>query len=146
MSYNILNIIGDMSVYEFFLITTLSLIRNYNLLIFFIIGFLLNCILNNISVYIFKNYVNQFGLIDPSGHFQTFAFCYIFYILSHKKINPYILFLLLFIALCCLMNCIIFNYHTQFEIILGTIFGMLFSYFYFINKKPFGFPFVRNQI
>ena len=146
MSYNIFNIIGDLAPYGFWLITVLSLVGNYQLIIVFIIGVLLNSILHSILKYILKTYLNQFGLIDPSGHFQALAFCFTFYILSHKTINPYILFLFLFLALCCLINCIVFNYHTTLEIILGTIFGVLFSYFYFINIKPFVFPFVRNLI
>jgi hypothetical protein len=155
MSYNIFNIIGDLSVYEFFFITFLSLIRNYKLAIvlFFIIGFLLNSKLNKKLEYMFTKYLGHFGIvnpcgkfIDPSGHFQTFAFCFTFYILSHKTINPYILFLFLFIALFCLINCIVFNHHTPVEIIFGIIVGVLFSYFYFINIKPFVLPFLQNLI
>ena len=146
MSYNIFNIIGDLSVKEFFLITILSLIRNYNLLIVFIIGFLINSKLNKNLEYMFTKYPSHFGIVDPSGHFQSMAFCFTFYILSHITINPHIIFLFLFIALCSLMNCIIFNYHTLFEIILGIIFGTLFSYFYFVNIKPFVLPFFQNLI
>jgi predicted ABC-type exoprotein transport system permease subunit len=146
MSYNIFNTIGDFAPYGFWLITILSLLGNYPLIIVFIIGVLLNSLLHSILEYIFEKYINQFGLIDPSGHFQALAFCFVFYILSHKTINPYILFLFLFLALCCLMNCIVFNYHTTFEIILGIIFGVLFSYFYFINIKPFVLPFVQSLI
>ena len=147
MSYNnIFNIIGDFSPYGFWLITILSLLRNYQLIIVFIIGVLLNSILHSILKYILKNYLGQFGIPSLSGHFQALAFCFTFYILSHKTINPYILFLFLFLVLCCLMNCIEFNYHKTSEIILGTIFGVLFSYFYFINIKPFALPFVQNLI
>lgn len=133
---------------SFFLITILSLIINYKLsiVLIFVIGVLLNSILNNILEYMFSNYLGQFGIIDPSGHFQGMAFVFVFYILSHKTINPYILFLFLFIALCCLMNCTLFNYHTSVEIILGIIFGVLFSYFYFLNIKPFVLPFFQNLI
>ena len=146
MSYNIFNSIGDFAPYGFWLITILSLLGNYPLIIVFIIGVLLNSILNSILEYILKNYIGLFKITNLSGHFQALAFCFTFYILSHKTINPYILFLFLFLALCCLMNCIVFNYHTTFEIILGIIFGILFSYFYFLNIKPFVFPFVRNLI
>jgi hypothetical protein len=147
MSYNnIFNIIGNLSPYLFWLITILSLLGNYPLIIVFIIGVLLNSMLNNILGYILKNYIDQFGIASLSGHFQALTFCFTFYILSHKTINPYILFLFLFIALCCLMNCIMFNYHKLIEIILGIIFGILFSYFYFLNIKPFVFLFLRNLI
>lgn len=146
MSYNIFNIIGNLSPYLFWLITILSLLGNYQLIIVFIIGVLLNSILHSILGYILKNYLGQFGITSLSGHFQALAFCFTFYILSHKTINPYIILLFLFIALCCLMNCIMFNYHTLIEIILGIIFGILFSYLYFLNIKPFVLPFVQNLI
>ena len=147
MSYNnIFNIIGDMAPYGFWLITILSILGNYPLIIVFIIGVLLNSILHSILGYIFKNYLGQFGIASLSGHFQALAFCFTFYILSHKTINPYIILLFLFLALCCLLNCIMFNYHTTSEIILGIIFGTLFSYFYFINIKPFVLLFLQNLI
>ena len=135
-----------MSPYEFWLITILSLIANYKLIIVFIIGVLLNSTIHNILEYIFKNYLYKIGIVSLSGHFQALAFCFTFYVLTHKTINPYILFLFLFIAFCCLMNCKIFNYHTPIEVILGTIFGILFSYFYFINIKPFVLLFLQNLI
>ena len=146
MSYNIFNIIGDFAPYGFWLITILSLLGNYPLIIVFIIGVLLNSILHSILKYILKIYLGQCGIPSLSGHFQALAFCFTFYILSHKTINPYILFLFLFLVLCCLMNCIEFNYHTTAEIILGIIFGTLFSYFYFINIKPFVLLFLQNLI
>lgn len=146
MSYNIFNTIGDFAPYGFWLITILSLLGNYPLIIVFIIGVLLNSIIHSILKYILKNYLGHFGIASLSGHFQALAFCFTFYILSHKTINPYIILLFLFLALCCFMNCIVFNYHTTFEIILGIIFGILFSYFYFINIKPFVLPFVQSLI
>ena len=133
MSYNIFNTIGDFAPYGFWLITILSLLGNYPLIIVFIIGVLLNSLLHSILKYILKNYLGLFGIASLSGHFQALAFCFTFYILSHKTINPYIILLFLFLALCCLLNCIMFNYHTTSEIILGIIFGVLFSYFYFLK-------------
>ena len=90
MSYNIFNIIGDFAPYGFWLITILSLLGNYPLIIVFIIGVLLNSILHSILEYIFKNYIGRFKITNLSGHFQALAFCFTFYILSHKTINPYI--------------------------------------------------------
>jgi len=133
MSYNKFNTIGDFAPYGFWLITILSLLGNYPLIIVFIIGVLLNSLLHSILKYILKNYLGLFGIASLSGHFQALAFCFTFYILSHKTINPYIILLFLFLALCCLLNCIMFNYHTTSEIILGIIFGVLFSYFYFLK-------------
>lgn len=146
MSYNIFNNIGDFAPYGFWLITILSLLGNYPLIIVFIIGVLLNSLLHSILKYILKNYLGQFGIPSLSGHFQALAFVFVFYILSHKTINPYIILLFIFLALCCFMNCIEFNYHTTYEIILGIIFGILFSYLYFLNIKPFVLPFVQNLI
>ena len=67
MSYNIFNSIGDFAPYGFWLITILSLLGNYPLIIVFIIGVLLNSILHSILGYIFKNYLGQFGIASLSG-------------------------------------------------------------------------------
>ena len=132
MTYNIFEIIGDMAGYEFILIAILSFANDYKLIISYLFGIYLNYHLNNnILGYIFKKYnIN----IDPSGHFQSIAFTFVFYILNHTNQfildHKYILYLYAFIALCTLNNCIIFNYHTIIDIIVGIIFGSLFSYLY----------------
>jgi membrane-associated phospholipid phosphatase len=135
MTYNILEIIGDMAGYEFILITVLSFTNDYKLIIVYLFGILLNHILNNnILGYIFKKYNKQFERIIPSGHFQSMAYSFIFYILTHTKQfifnNKYILYLYAFITLCTFYNCIKFKYHTIIDIISGIIFGFLFGYSY----------------
>ena len=135
MTYNIFETIGDMAGYEFILITILSFANDYKLIIVYLFGILLNHILNNnILGYIFKKYNKQFGSIIPSGHFQSMAFTFVFYILNHTTQfifnHKYILYLYAFIAFCTLNNCIIFDYHTKIDIVMGIIFGFLFSYLY----------------
>jgi hypothetical protein len=132
MKSNIFEIIGDMAGYEFILIAILSFANDYKLIIIYLFGIFLNYHLNNnILGYILKKYNSN---IDPSGHFQSIAFTFVFYILNHTNQfilnNKYILYLYAFIAFCTLNNCIIFNYHTITDIIVGIIFGALFSYLY----------------
>ena len=142
MTYNIFEIIGDMAGYEFILITILSFANDYKLIIVYLFGILLNHILNNnILGYIFKKYNKQIGIINPSGHFQSMAFSFIFYILNHTNEfifnHKYILYLYAFITFCTFNNCIKFNYHKISDIIIGVIFGSLFSYLYVKFSKLF---------
>ena len=135
MTYNILEIIGDMAGYEFIIITILSFANDYKLIIVYLFGILLNHILNNnILGYILRKNNKLFGNIIPSGHFQSMAFTFVFYILTHTTQfifnHKYILYLYAFIAFCTLNNCINFDYHTKNDIIVGIIFGSLFSYLY----------------
>jgi hypothetical protein len=139
MKCNILEIIGDMAGYEFILIAILSFINDYKLIIVYLIGILLNHYLNNnILGYIFKKYN---GNIIPSGHFQSMAFTFVFYILNHTSQfifkHRYILYLYAFIAFCSFHNCIRFDYHTVIDIVMGIIFGSLFSYLYVNFSKLF---------
>ena len=132
MTYNIFETIGDMAGYEFILITILSFANDYKLIIVYLFGILLNHILNNnILGYILKKYNSR---IIPSGHFQSMAFTFVFYILNHTTQfifnHKYILYLYAFITFCTFNNCINFNYHTKNDIIVGIIFGSLFSYLY----------------
>jgi hypothetical protein len=137
MTYNIFEIIGDMAGYEFIIITILSFANDYKLIIFYLFGILLNHILNNnVLGYILRKYNSS---VIPSGHFQSMAFTFVFYILTHTNKfifnHKYILYLYAFIAFCTLNNCIDFNYHTKNDIIVGIIFGSLFSYLYVIFSK-----------
>ena len=131
MTYNIFEIIGDMAGYEFIIITILSFANDYKLIIVYLFGILLNHILNN---NILRKNNKLFGNIIPSGHFQSMTFTFVFYILNHTTQfifnHKYILYLYAFIAFCTLNNCIIFDYHTKIDIIVGIIFGSLFSYLY----------------
>jgi len=137
MTYNIFEFIGDMAGYEFILLTILTFINNYELIIIYLIGILLNHKLNNnILKFIFKKYN-----IDPSGHFQSMAFTIVFYILNHTNEfiynHKYILYLYAFIAFCTFNNCFIFNYHKINDIVVGVICGSLFSYLYVKFSKQF---------
>lgn len=142
MTYNILELIGDQSGYEFMLITILSFTYDYKLIILYLLGIILNHKLNNDVLGIFfKKYDKQLGFLIPSGHFQSMAFSFIFYILNHSSnfifAHKYILYLYAFIASCTFYNCIKFNYHTINDIIVGIIFGSLFSYLYVNFTKLF---------
>ena len=138
MTYNIFEIIGDMAGYEFIIITILSFANDYKLIIVYLFGILLNHILNN---NILRKNNKLFGNIIPSGHFQSMTFTFVFYILNHTTQfifnHKYILYLYAFIAFCTLNNCIIFDYHTKIDIIVGIIFGSLFSYLYVNFSKLF---------
>ena len=139
MTYNIFEIIGDMAGYEFIIITILSFANDYKLIIVYLFGILLNHILNNnILGYILRKYNSR---IIPSGHFQSMTFSFVFYILTHTTQfifnHKYILYLYAFIAFCTLNNCINFDYHTKIDIIVGIIFGSLFSYLYVNFSKLF---------
>ena len=139
MTYNIFEIIGDMAGYEFILITILSFANNYKLIIVYLFGILLNHILNNnILEYILKKHNSS---LIPSGHFQSMTFSFVFYILTHTTQfifnHKYILYLYAFITFFTFQNCINFNYHTKNDIIIGIIFGSLFSYLYVNFSKLF---------
>jgi hypothetical protein len=144
-----INLLGKFSPYFFLIITVLSLTDNYRLLIIYLTGFILNKALNlflektvffkyNEKMLLIQTNLNNIQANDtPSGHFQSMAYSFVFYILSHKNKNPLILFLYLFLSLSCLYNCIKFKYHTIVDIVTGIIFGSLFSYLYVNFSKLF---------
>ena len=139
MKSNIFKTIGDMAGYEFILIAILSFLYDYKLIIIYLFGILLNHHLNNnVLGYILRKYNSN---IIPSGHFQSIAFTFVFYILNHTNQfifkHRYILYLYAFIAFCSLNNCIMFKYHTIIDIVMGIIFGSLFSYLYVNFSKLF---------
>jgi membrane-associated phospholipid phosphatase len=138
----VLKFLGDYSPYFFLIITSVSLMNNYDLLAVYLLGFIFNKPLNLfLEKFVFLRYNKKMLLTQtnsndiqnndiPSGHFQSMSYSFIFYILSHKNINPFIIFLYLFISLCTFYNCIKFKYHTIIDIISGIIFGFLFGYSY----------------
>jgi membrane-associated phospholipid phosphatase len=133
--YKIFDFIGEYSPLFFVLLLTISLSNNYNLLIFYYVGLILNSLLIiTLKKVIFEKY-NKKGNDMPSGHFQSMSYSLIFYLLSHKKINPnyfYIfLFIFLLIAFCTFYDCITYKYHSLSEIIVGTLFGTFFGYIFY---------------
>ena len=137
----LIKFLGDYSPYFFLIITSLSLFNNYDLLIIYLLGFIFNKPLNLfLESIVFYKY-NEKTLTEnndmPSGHFQSMAYSFIFYILTHKIKNIFIIFLYLFISLCTFYNCIKFKYHTMIDIISGIITGFLFGYLYLKFSKLF---------
>jgi membrane-associated phospholipid phosphatase len=129
-----------------------------NLLAYYVIGNLLNAILNLIlkglfqqprpsedpkqfalalkhgKRFIFKNGIPHdiFGM--PSGHAQSCFFSTAFVFLSIKKYNS--LFIYLLISLVTIYQRVQYNYHTVWQVIIGAIIGILFGYYmYFILQQ-----------
>ena len=137
----LIHLLGTYSPQLFLILTLLSLYNNYNLIIIYLIGFILNKSLNFFLEHnIFKKYnekkvdekkVDGKNNDVPSGHFQSMSYSFLFYILIHKNKNLYLIFLYLFIALCTFYNCIVYKYHTLIDIVSGIFFGLLFCYMYY---------------
>ena len=92
----LIKFLGDYSPYFFLIITSLSLFNNYDLLIIYLLGFIFNKPLNLfLESIVFYKY-NEKTLTEnndmPSGHFQSMAYSFIFYILTHKIKNIFIFF------------------------------------------------------
>jgi membrane-associated phospholipid phosphatase len=120
--------IGLFSPLLFMLLLSISLSNNYNLLAIYLFGLILNSLLTLfLKKVAFKKY-NKKGNDMPSGHFQSMAYSLIFYLLTQKRLQLVYLFIFLFIAFCTFYNCITYKYHSIFEIISGTIIGILFCY------------------
>ena len=90
---------------------------------------LFNIALKNGKRFIFKDYIPHdiFGM--PSGHTQSSFFSSIFIFLSLK--NYYVLFIYLIITLITMIQRIIYDYHTLFQVIVGGIVGSLFGYYFY---------------
>ena len=135
-----------------------------NLLFYYIIGIFVNAILNlilkgifqqprpsedydkfNLALkngkrFIFKNGVpfDVFGM--PSGHAQSALYSTVFIYLALQKTN--ILYLYLFFSLLIIIQRVVYNHHTVFQVIVGIFIGALFGYFVFslVEKK------IKNRI
>jgi len=105
---------------------------------------LFNIALKNGKRFIFKDFIPHdiFGM--PSGHTQSSFFSSIFIFLSLK--NYYILFTYLIITFITMIQRIVYDYHTLFQVIIGAIVGSLFGYYFYylaqqklqgkIDEKP----------
>ena len=135
-----------------------------NLLFYYIIGIFVNAILNlvlkgifqqprpsedydkfNLALkhgkrFIFKNGVpfDVFGM--PSGHAQSCLYSTVFIYLALQKTN--ILYLYLFFSLLTIIQRVVYNHHTVFQVIVGAFVGVAFGYFVFslAEKK------IKNRI
>lgn len=143
-------------------VTFILLWNKPKLSIFYLIGLLLNSILNiilkgifqqarpsddpkllkialkNGTQTIFKNGVpyNIFGM--PSGHSQS-SFYSAFFILFALK-NKYIFTVYLFFSLLISFQRVYYNHHTVFQVFVGAIIGSIFAYFiyYMAQQKIMG--------
>jgi membrane-associated phospholipid phosphatase len=149
----ILNLIGEFGPIILFLCSIYLLWKKRNLLFYYIIGVFANSILNiilkgiiqqprpsedeklfnlalsNSAKNVFKNGLpfDTFGM--PSGHAQSvfFSTCFIYLALKNRNI---LLFYLLFSFLTMFQR-VYNNYHTIFQIIVGSLLGTLFAWFVF---------------
>jgi membrane-associated phospholipid phosphatase len=129
-----------------------------NLIAYYLIGSVINIILNLIlkgllqqprpsedpkqfalalkhgKRFIFKNGIpyDIFGM--PSGHAQSCFFSTVFVFLSMKKYN--LLFIYLLISLITIYQRVKYNYHTVWQVLIGAFIGMLFGYcMYFLLQQ-----------
>jgi membrane-associated phospholipid phosphatase len=86
----------------------------------------------------FKNYIpfDIFGM--PSGHSQSAAFSTLFIFLGLK--NYSILYFYLIITIITMIQRVVYDYHTLFQVFVGILVGMAFSYcmYYLAQQKMKG--------
>lgn len=121
-----------------FIVTLLLFLFVENKLYIFIyvIGLLINYIINRVS----RNIIQDTRLIEngtekynnPSGHAQVsfFSFAFVTFVLLKKSFFPLhynILIIGFYLALCLITSgtCILHEYHTKDQIVLGTIIGVV---------------------
>ena len=162
-----MNLFNEIGIYGPIILNFLSIYLlwdKHNLLFYYIIGIFFNAILNlilkgifqqprpsedydkfNLALkngkrFIFKNGVpfDVFGM--PSGHAQSALYSTVFIYLALKKTN--ILYLYLLFSLLIIIQRVVYNHHTIFQVIVGILVGISFGYFVFsfAEKK------IKNQI
>lgn len=131
------------------LLSTIYLLWNHKMLIYYICGFFVNIILNLILKIIIKDprpsldkskfllalrnsnliKINMLGM--PSGHAQSvlYSSSFIFFVL--QKWVPFYL----FISIVTIFQRVKFNYHTILQVIIGSIIGSFFAYLVFYLAK-----------
>ena len=164
MFMNLFNEIGQYGPVILIVLSVYLLWNKRNLLFYYIIGAFVNAILNlvlkgifqqprpsedydkfNLALkngkrFIFKNGVpfDVFGM--PSGHAQSVLYSTAFIYLALQKTN--ILYLYLFFSLLTIMQRVVYNHHTVFQVIVGAFVGILIGYLVFslAEKK------IKNRI
>ena len=164
MSMNLLNEIGGYGPLILIVLSVYLLWNKRNLLFYYIIGGFFNAILNlvlkgifqqprpsedydkfnlvlkNGQRFIFKNGIpfDVFGM--PSGHAQSVLYSTAFIYLALQKTN--ILYIYLFFSLLTIMQRVVYNHHTVFQVIVGAFVGILIGYLVFslAEKK------IKNRI
>jgi membrane-associated phospholipid phosphatase len=142
-----------------FIYSQFLLWNKYNLFFYYNIGFFLDSIINlilkgffqqprpsedhvlfNIALkngkrFIFKDYIPHdiFGM--PSGHSQSTFFSTVFIYLSLQNINVFYFYL--FISFITIVQRVVYDFHTIFQVIIGSIVGCLIGYtfYYFARQK-----------
>jgi membrane-associated phospholipid phosphatase len=150
--------IGNFGPYILLLFTVYLLWNKQNLLLYYLVGYFFNSVINiivkgifqeprpsddpklfNIALkngkhLLFKNGIpfDFFGM--PSGHTQCVfysAFYILFALKNYKIFGLYLLF-----SLLVLYQRVYFEYHSIFQVIVGAIIGSFFAYFmYYISRK-----------
>ena len=149
----ILNYIGGYGPFILFFGSLYLLWSKPNLLFYYVIGFLTNSLLNillkgiiqqprpseneklfnlaltNAKKDVFKNGIpfDAFGM--PSGHAQSVLFSTVFIYLAIKKQNILLIYLL--VTVLTMYQRVYNNYHSIFQIMVGSIVGTLFAWFVF---------------
>jgi membrane-associated phospholipid phosphatase len=148
---NLFNEVGTYSPIILGIFSLYLLWDKSNLLFYYSIGLFLNAILNlilkgifkqprpvednkkfNLALkygerFIFKNGIpfDIFGM--PSGHAQSSLYSTMFIYLALQKWN--IVYVYLFFALISMVQRVVYNYHTIFQVIVGAFVGAGFGYF-----------------
>lgn len=120
--------IGDNSVELTQVVSIICLLHiNAYLILAYIIGFLINTKINNIL----KKWLDPF---TTSGHFQKIFYSLVFVGLLLYKTNKlslywrYITGVFVIAGITCLYNCLVHQYHTIPEIVVGSGIGTLVGY------------------
>jgi len=159
MLYFIFNCLGEFGPLILFVFSLYLLSGKQHLLFYYIFGFFANSILNvilkgiiqqprplddeklfnlalkNANKDVFKNGVpfDVFGM--PSGHAQSVLFSTIFVYLSLKKSNILLIYLL--VSFFTMVQRVVNNYHSLFQIVVGNTVGVLFAWglFYMSQQR-----------
>jgi hypothetical protein len=152
---NILSMIGNFGPYILFILSLYLLQKTSNALYYYIIGFVLNLLLNIILKLTFQqsrpkdnedlfklalnhanrhNYILPFNVYGmPSGHAQSVFYPTVFIHLMLQNSKITILYLL--ISIITIFQRVEELHHTIFQVIIGSFVGMIIGYFVFYMHK-----------
>lgn len=134
------NFLGDIGPNILFVFTLLLISSKINICIIFVIGYILNFMINRIlKRFIHDKRPNSKKNNMPSGHSQCifysiiFFTCYFYSNILQYTIWKIILGIYLLIALNTINNSIQYNYHTIDQVIIGSIIGSMIGYFTYLS-------------
>jgi len=120
--------------------------KKFKLLLIFIIGYILNRCFN----ILLRNTIKDKRLTEygdakynmPSGHSQSVFYSLVFIFLFLWNKNSLHYWILLFYSILCIgtvYTCIIYNYHTIDQAVVGLLIGGMFAFLFykFVNFKMF---------